>query len=37
MASMGKLDLILGKTKYALDINGVKPDIVEEHEIEIYR
>ena len=35
MASIGKLDLILGKAKYALDINGVKPDIVEEHEIEI--
>ena len=35
MASIGKLDLILGKAKYALDINGVKPDIVEEHKIEI--
>lgn len=35
MASIGKLDLLLGKTKYSLDINGIKPDIVDEHIIEI--
>jgi DNA mismatch repair protein MutS2 len=35
MASIGKLDLILGKAKYALDIKGIKPEIIEEHRIEI--
>lgn len=35
MASIGKLDLLLGKAKYALDIKGIKPKIVDEHKIEI--
>lgn len=35
IANIGKLDLILGKAKYALDINGVKPEIIEEHKVEI--
>ena len=35
MRSIGKLDLILGKAKYALDINGVKPEIIKDHIIEI--
>ncbi|MBU5427938.1 DNA mismatch repair protein MutS [Tissierella pigra] len=35
MRSIGMLDLILGKAKYALDINGVKPEIIQEHKIVI--
>jgi dsDNA-specific endonuclease/ATPase MutS2 len=35
MANIGRLDLILGKAKFALDINGVKPEIIKEHKIEI--
>lgn len=35
IASIGKLDLILAKAKYAIDINGVKPNIINEHEIYI--
>lgn len=35
MANIGRLDLLLGKAKYALDINGIKPEIIEEHKIEI--
>lgn len=35
MANIGRLDLLIGKAKYALDINGVKPEIIEEHRIEI--
>lgn len=35
MASIGKLDLLIGKAKYALEINGIKPEIIEEHIIEI--
>ena len=33
MANIGKLDLILAKAKYAIDINGVKPNIINEHRI----
>lgn len=35
MASIGKLDLILGKAQYAMDINGVRPEIIEDHHISI--
>lgn len=35
MANIGRLDLLLGKAKFALDINGIKPTIIEEHKIEI--
>ena len=35
MLSIGKLDLILAKAKYALDIDGVKPNITLEHNIKI--
>lgn len=35
MASIGKLDLILGKAKYAININGVRPEISKEHHINI--
>lgn len=35
MASIGKLDLILGKAQYAVDINGVRPEISENHHIYI--
>ncbi|MBU5437006.1 DNA mismatch repair protein MutS [Tissierella sp. MSJ-40] len=35
MASIGKIDLILGKAKYGLDIEGVKPNIVKDHVISI--
>lgn len=35
MSSIGKLDLLLGKAKYAVDINGVKPTILNEHKINI--
>ncbi len=35
MSSIGKLDLLIGKTKYALDINGIKPEIIEKHRIDI--
>lgn len=31
MASIGKLDFILGKAKFAIEINGVKPRILKEH------
>lgn len=33
MANIGKLDLILAKAKYAIDINGVKPNIINHHKI----
>lgn len=35
MANIGRLDLLIGKTKYAIDINGIMPDILDEHKIEI--
>ncbi|MDR7857570.1 MutS-related protein [Tissierella sp.] len=35
MSHIGKLDLILGKAKFALDIDGIKPQITEEHSVEI--
>lgn len=35
IANIGRLDLLLAKAKYAIDINGVKPEIVEENIIEI--
>ncbi|WP_353095537.1 DNA mismatch repair protein MutS [Tissierella praeacuta] len=35
MANIGRLDLIIGKAKYALDINGIKPEIIKEHIVEI--
>ncbi len=35
MANIGRLDLILGKAKFALDINGVKPEILNEGIIDI--
>lgn len=35
MANIGKLDLILAKAKYAIDINGVKPNIINQHSIKI--
>ncbi len=35
MANIGKLDLMLAKAKYAIDINGVKPEIINEHRIAI--
>lgn len=35
MANIGRLDLLIGKTKYAIDIEGVKPNIIQEHKIEI--
>lgn len=31
MASIGKLDFILGKAQFAIEINGVKPEILKEH------
>lgn len=31
MAGIGRLDLILGKAKYAIEIKGIKPHIVEDH------
>lgn len=33
--NIGKLDLILSKAKYALSIDGVKPNIIDEHRINI--
>ena len=30
MANLGRLDLLIAKTKYALDIEGIKPEIKEE-------
>lgn len=36
MANIGRLDLLYGKAKYAIEINGVRPEILEEHTIEIY-
>lgn len=35
MANIGRLDLLIAKTKYALDIEGVKPGIKEEKGIHI--
>ena len=35
MANIGRLDLLIAKTKYALDIEGVKPEIKEEKGIHI--
>ena len=35
MASIGKLDLILGKAQYAIDINGVRPEISQAYHINI--
>lgn len=35
MASIGKLDLILGKAQYAKDIDGVRPEIKNDHYIKI--
>lgn len=35
MANLGRLDLLIGKTKYAIDINGRKPQILNEHRIKI--
>lgn len=35
MASIGKMDLILAKAKLAVELNAVKPKIVEEHYIKI--
>jgi dsDNA-specific endonuclease/ATPase MutS2 len=33
MVNIGKLDLILAKAKYAIDVSGVKPKIWDKHEI----
>ncbi len=35
MSHIGKLDLIFGKAKFAIDIDGIKPTITEEHSVEI--
>lgn len=35
IANIGRLDLLLAKAKYAIDINGVKPEIVDQNIIEI--
>lgn len=35
MANIGRLDLLIGKTKYALDIKGIRPQILKEHRLEI--
>ncbi len=35
MANIGRLDLLLGKAKFALEINGIKPEILDEGIIEI--
>ena len=35
MAGIGKLDLILGKAQYAIDINGIRPEISKVHHINI--
>ena len=35
MANLGRLDLLIAKTKYALDIDGVKPEIKEKKGIKI--
>lgn len=35
MVSLGKLDLILAKAKLAIDMKGVKPNIVKEHKVVI--
>ena len=35
IASIGKIDLILGKAFFALEIDGIKPNIIEEHSITI--
>lgn len=35
IANIGRLDLLTAKAKYAIDINGVKPEIVNENVIEI--
>lgn len=33
MLSIGKLDLLLAKTKLAIDLDGIKPEIINEHSI----
>lgn len=35
ISSIGKLDLLIAKTKYAIDINGIKPQIIKEQKINI--
>jgi dsDNA-specific endonuclease/ATPase MutS2 len=35
MASIGKIDFILGKANFAIDMNGVKPQITKNHSITI--
>ncbi len=35
MAHIGRLDLLIGKIKYAIDINGVKPNILQDQGLEI--
>lgn len=35
MLSIGKLDLLLGKTKLAIDLEGVKPKIIKTHTISL--
>ncbi len=35
MANIGRLDLMLAKARYAVDINGIKPSIINEHKIKI--
>jgi dsDNA-specific endonuclease/ATPase MutS2 len=35
MANIGRLDLIIAKSKYSLEIQGIKPEIIEEHRVKI--
>ncbi len=35
ISGIGRLDLLIAKTKYAIDINGTKPNIIKEQEIHI--
>lgn len=35
MANIGRLDLLIAKAKFAIGINGVRPEILNEHRIEI--
>lgn len=35
IASIGKIDFILGKAIFAIEINGIKPNIVNDHRIKI--
>lgn len=35
MANIGRLDLLIGKTKYAIDIDGIEPEILDQHRLEI--